>query len=63
MAKFVFGENDEFHDRKETWVFNINRKYFSMMPAPYSADQRWRHMACPYSSELSGRSFIFLRHL
>ena len=42
MAKFVFGENDEFHDRKETWVFNINRKYFSMMPAPYSADQRWR---------------------
>ena len=30
------------HDRKQTSVLNINRKYSSMMPAPYSADLRWR---------------------
>ena len=30
------------HDRKEMWVLIINRKYSSMMPAPYSTDFRWR---------------------
>ena len=30
------------HDRKEVWVLNIDSKYSSMMPAPQSANQRWR---------------------
>ena len=30
------------HDWKEMLVLNINRKNSSMMPAPYSADLRWR---------------------
>ena len=47
------------HDRKEMWVLNIKRKYFSILPAPYSANQRWRVIWFVHILQNSGAEVSF----